>query len=155
MLSAGRASYAALGSTSILHDRCSACLRFSKTPSTSAPGHRTRVVCSIRNGHHTVLPPIFGRRVGKRRGHSSVGRALEWHSRGRRFDSAWLHQPAKTTERGCSSGVEQLICNQPVGGSNPFASSNDGHTSAAGNASAHELHTDNWRGSEAVKRSRL
>ena len=26
-----------------------------------------------------------------RRGHSSVGRALEWHSRGRRFDSAWLH----------------------------------------------------------------
>ena len=24
-------------------------------------------------------------------GHSSVGRALEWHSRGRRFDSAWLH----------------------------------------------------------------
>src|SRR5262249_6107464 len=26
------------------------------------------------------------------RGHSSVGRALEWHSRGRRFDPAWLHQ---------------------------------------------------------------
>ncbi len=26
-------------------------------------------------------------------GHSSVGRALEWHSRGRRFDSAWLHHP--------------------------------------------------------------
>ena len=25
-------------------------------------------------------------------GHSSVGRALEWHSRGRRFDPAWLHQ---------------------------------------------------------------
>src|SRR4029079_11225764 len=25
-------------------------------------------------------------------GHSSVGRALEWHSRGRRFDSDWLHQ---------------------------------------------------------------
>src|SRR6185312_10273053 len=24
-------------------------------------------------------------------GHSSVGRALEWHSRGRRFDSVWLH----------------------------------------------------------------
>ena len=22
----------------------------------------------------------------------SVGRALEWHSRGRRFDSGWLHQ---------------------------------------------------------------
>ena len=27
-------------------------------------------------------------------GHSSVGRALEWHSRGRRFNSAWLHQPS-------------------------------------------------------------
>jgi hypothetical protein len=26
------------------------------------------------------------------RGHSSVGRALEWHSRGRGFDSPWLHQ---------------------------------------------------------------
>src|SRR5262249_18314377 len=25
------------------------------------------------------------------RGHSSVGRAREWHSRGRRFDPAWLH----------------------------------------------------------------
>src|SRR4029450_1154526 len=26
------------------------------------------------------------------RGHSSVGRAREWHSRGRGFDSPWLHQ---------------------------------------------------------------
>ena len=26
------------------------------------------------------------------RGHSSAGRALEWHSRGRRFDPAWLHK---------------------------------------------------------------
>ena len=26
------------------------------------------------------------------RGHSSAGRALEWHSRGQRFDPAWLHQ---------------------------------------------------------------
>src|SRR6516225_5680333 len=25
-------------------------------------------------------------------GHSSVGRALEWHSRGQGFDSPWLHQ---------------------------------------------------------------
>ena len=24
-------------------------------------------------------------------GHSSVGRALAWHARGRRFDSVWLH----------------------------------------------------------------
>lgn len=28
-----------------------------------------------------------------RRGHSSVGRAPEWHSGGRRFDSDWLHHP--------------------------------------------------------------
>ena len=27
-------------------------------------------------------------------GHSSVGRALEWHSRGRRFDPDWLHHLA-------------------------------------------------------------
>ena len=26
-------------------------------------------------------------------GHSSVGRALQWHCRGRRFDPAWLHHP--------------------------------------------------------------
>src|SRR5581483_10400906 len=26
-----------------------------------------------------------------KRGHSSVGRAREWHSRGRGFDSPWLH----------------------------------------------------------------
>ena len=26
------------------------------------------------------------------RGHSSAGRALAWHARGRRFDPAWLHQ---------------------------------------------------------------
>ena len=39
---------------------------------------------------------VFGLRRGapkaaSGRGHSSVGRALEWHSRGRGFDSPWLH----------------------------------------------------------------
>src|SRR6185436_20396840 len=29
---------------------------------------------------------------GLRRGHSSAGRALAWHARGRRFDPVWLHQ---------------------------------------------------------------
>ena len=29
-------------------------------------------------------------------GHSSVGRALEWHSRGQGFDPPWLHQKTKT-----------------------------------------------------------
>ncbi len=32
------------------------------------------------------------RRPDLRWGHSSVGRALEWHSRGQGFDSPWLHQ---------------------------------------------------------------
>ena len=33
------------------------------------------------------------------RGHSSVGRAREWHSRGRRFDPAWLHQISQSSQR--------------------------------------------------------
>ena len=59
-------------------------------------------------------------------GHSSVGRALEWHSRGRRFDSAWLHHPAKRENGacGCSSGVEHNLAKVGVEGSNPFARSN-------------------------------
>src|SRR5689334_20353201 len=30
-------------------------------------------------------------RTAALRGHSSAGRALAWHARGRRFDPAWLH----------------------------------------------------------------
>jgi cyclophilin family peptidyl-prolyl cis-trans isomerase len=30
------------------------------------------------------------------RGHSSAGRALAWHARGRRFEPGWLHFPVKT-----------------------------------------------------------
>lgn len=44
-------------------------------------------------------PPIYDaprrrrqRHLDLRWGHSSVGRALEWHSRGQGFDSPWLHQ---------------------------------------------------------------
>ncbi len=38
-------------------------------------------------------PLKTSRRVADLRwGHSSVGRALEWHSRGQGFDSPWLHQ---------------------------------------------------------------
>src|SRR6188508_216808 len=37
-------------------------------------------------------------------GHSSAGRALQWHCRGRRFDPDWLHQdpavPASPSSRG-------------------------------------------------------
>ncbi len=31
--------------------------------------------------------------IQKNWGHSSAGRALQWHCRGRRFDPAWLHHP--------------------------------------------------------------
>ncbi len=30
--------------------------------------------------------------TGEAWGHSSVGRALQWHCRGQGFDSPWLHQ---------------------------------------------------------------
>ena len=33
------------------------------------------------------------------RGYSSAGRALEWHSRGQRFDPAYLHQTKSVSER--------------------------------------------------------
>jgi hypothetical protein len=51
------------------------------------------------------------------RGHSSVGRALEWHSRGRRFDSAWLHHPVSdeltvlcTLPNSSDSSVACAVC---------------------------------------------
>ena len=34
-------------------------------------------------------------------GYSSVGRALEWHSRGQGFDSPYLHQNIRTIRYGC------------------------------------------------------
>ncbi len=34
------------------------------------------------------------------RGYSSAGRALEWHSRGQRFDPAYLHQSSKSKDLG-------------------------------------------------------
>src|SRR5882672_5430466 len=36
--------------------------------------------------------------LDKLRGHSSAGRALAWHARGRRFDPAWLHQPSLASQ---------------------------------------------------------
>jgi len=32
-------------------------------------------------------------------GHSSAGRALAWHARGRRFDPAWLHNDSAMRHR--------------------------------------------------------
>src|SRR5437764_4467386 len=46
------------------------------------------------DGHGCNADAILGAIVPTPRpvwGHSSVGRALEWHSRGRGFDSPWLH----------------------------------------------------------------
>jgi hypothetical protein len=37
---------------------------------------------------------------GEAWGHSSAGRALAWHARGRRFDPAWLHHPATPDRAG-------------------------------------------------------
>ena len=50
--------------------------------------------CEVLSDRRGSARPVAGSGPRRsRRGHSSVGRALEWHSRGRRFDSAWLHQP--------------------------------------------------------------
>src|SRR6185437_2635092 len=40
----------------------------------------------------------------KLRGHSSAGRALAWHARGRRLDPAWLHQPSRATRDPAAKG---------------------------------------------------
>ena len=42
------------------------------------------------------------------RGHSSVGRAPEWHSGGRRFDSAWLHQTPRI-QAGVAATFRQVL----------------------------------------------
>jgi hypothetical protein len=39
----------------------------------------------------TTQPMKMG--IPEIRGHSSAGRALQWHCRGQRFDPAWLHHP--------------------------------------------------------------
>ena len=44
---------------------------------------------------------LTGRQHRRVRGHSSVGRALESHSRGRRFDSDWLHPERLAISIGC------------------------------------------------------
>ena len=57
---------------------------------------------------------------------------------------------------GVAQSVEQLICNQQVGGSNPFASSKDEWIRKVRVGKQRTpKNTHSWRGSEAVKRSRL
>ena len=54
-------------------------------------------------------------------GHSSAGRALAWHARGRRFDPAWLHQLNQIVAIGLpaqpSDGVQLQV--QPVRTASP------------------------------------
>src|SRR5438477_1713592 len=72
-------------------------------------------------------PEPFG--WAAKRGHSSAGRALAWHARGRRFDPAWLHhaspfglrvaQPrvARRTKRGARrspKGEDGLVVGIPL-----------------------------------------
>ena len=56
------------------------------------------------------------------RGISSAGRALEWHSRGQRFDPAMLHN---IFIAGVTQLVESLVANEIVAGSNPVSRSLD------------------------------
>ena len=55
--------------------------------------------------------------VAKAWGYSSAGRALEWHSRGQRFDPAYLHQQKKDgMRRPFSVGEKRLspLCRLPT-----------------------------------------
>jgi hypothetical protein len=47
--------------------------------------------CCGGRGFLTCQPSAAMRRRAAVRGHSSAGRALQWHCRGHRFDPGWLH----------------------------------------------------------------
>src|SRR5438477_9778625 len=53
-------------------------------------------------------PEPFG--WAAKRGHSSAGRALAWHARGRRFDPAWLHHASPSATRGAATQDEGEAC---------------------------------------------
>src|SRR5690606_10394426 len=55
-------------------------------------GFRSRQQRWRRCRQTTSSPETVSVRQNRVWGHSSVGRALEWHSRGQGFDSPWLHQ---------------------------------------------------------------
>lgn len=54
-------------------------------------------------------------------GHSSVGRALQWHCRGQEFDPPWLHH-SNFKDWTFSSAVEHHVHIVGVAGSNPAMS---------------------------------
>src|SRR5216684_1391824 len=57
-----------------------------------------------------VSPAPDQRRAEGLRGHSSAGRALAWHARGRRFDPAWLHHASPSAMRGAATKAEGEAC---------------------------------------------
>ena len=65
-----------------------------------------------------IIPRAARHDPGQRfRGHSSAGRALQWHCRGRRFDPVWLHQS--------NQGVSPQ--GRPLAHFGPAVRSHDGH----------------------------
>ena len=60
-----------------------------------------------RRGWKIYLPEAdFCVNIGSLRGHSSVGRALAWHARGRGFESHWLHFHILGMPRGLTLNLE-------------------------------------------------
>src|SRR6202011_4077921 len=93
--------------------RSSAATSRTKRRLETGPGicFRYRSIVEVRRGN--PKPAHFGR------GHSSVGRALEWHSRGRGFDSPWLHQTSlrhhsPPSEKRCRSACLTELLSFPV-----------------------------------------
>src|SRR6516225_1905874 len=60
--------------------------------------------------------PFFrrGHAKARLRGHSSAGRALAWHARGRRFDPAWLHQPSQASPASARQATLNSIVAKPA-----------------------------------------
>src|SRR5690606_33606969 len=74
----------------------------------------------VRAGESAYFCDAGRRRPPARWGRSSVGRALEWHSRGRRFDSARLHQSPSRRSAHRPNRTRPLI--SPVPAPSPHSS---------------------------------
>ena len=61
-----------------------------------------------------IAPHAGGSARDLRWGHSSVGRALEWHSRGQGFDPPWLHQSNQA--KASSYSKPEGLCRFPTAG---------------------------------------
>ncbi len=82
-------------------------------------GQRTNADISVYQTpslYSNLFDPLSSDHLSPDRGHSSVGRALEWHSRGRRFDSAWLHQFSLATRASARQTSRDRNCVASEGG---------------------------------------